>query len=1046
MRASPDPGSRSRQEAVLGLLQGLQSLDPLKQLFWSELNYDQVNRSLSRRGWAQATAGALADDPLLLAGQGDFHVVYARLHSDDRLHLVDERAVVNRLLRDHPYALFVFSDAGQRNWHFVNVKLVREAEDEANQDPKVRRLFRRISVGPYERLRTASERIATIDLESVERDLFGLSPLAIQRRHDEAFDVEKVTREFYRRYKTLYEKIADRVEGIGPRGATSASERRKQFAELLLNRLLFLYFVQKKGWLAADRGYLRNLFDQSVAQGRDFGDALYVLFEALDSERRVAGLPGRDLVPFLNGGLFDRDAWLNLLHTPRRDATGREVRSVQAARVPESLYRQLFDDLLDHYNFTVTEDTPLDQEVAVDPEMLGKVFEELINERHGQGAYYTPRHVVAFMCQQALQGYLGDALPGRMEAVRALVEDHELTNLTAREATLLAERIAQIAVCDPACGSGAYLVEMLRELVGIASCLLSSRLLNEPKSLYQHKVEVIERSLYGVDINPTAVEIARLRLWLSLAVEYEADGRLDTIPALPNLRYKIVVGDSLTGPAQPMPQLKLHDKLVHEITALKAEYLTCADHDRRNELEQAIERDAHDLAGFLGAGARDTAVAWPVEFAEVFRAGGFHVVLANPPYVRADDSEEMVEYRDHLRSLGMYETLYEKWDLFIPFIERGYQILRQDGYLVYIVSDAYCHAKYARRSQEWFLKNARVARLDFVSDVPIFEQGVRNVLICYQKRSAPEDTPARILHKEDFGDQTILSSVPQRNATHALYRPDSDQAGPKAPGETIPLYHVCYVTYGLRANSEDNLPSQFVTEDLMQDSADETHRPFVRGHEVERWVPRNLKYLEYGTRRAPRRFSRPTFPELWRVGEKLIAMRSPGSDPRTCYDSDDVLCDASTVAFVPWHLLKGVDNRSIAKTAVYRRWKDEDTPPREELETTSKRFRPKFLLAVLNSSWARQHLWAGRRSNIHLYPDDWKRLPIPTASAAQQIEIVRLVDRVLDLLRSHPGAENAESKLAELEAEIDRKVLALYGASPGDIASTSATAPDEEQP
>ena len=135
--------------AVLGLLQQLRGLDPLKELFWSHFNYERVNQPLSRRGWSEAAAKALTEDPLLLASgghDGAFHVIYARLRSD-RLLLTPERSVVSRLLQDHPYALFVFSNDGQDRWHFLNVKY-----DERRDR---RRLFRRITVGPEERLRTA---------------------------------------------------------------------------------------------------------------------------------------------------------------------------------------------------------------------------------------------------------------------------------------------------------------------------------------------------------------------------------------------------------------------------------------------------------------------------------------------------------------------------------------------------------------------------------------------------------------------------------------------------------------------------------------------------------------------------------------------------------------------------------------------------------------------------------------------------------------------------------------------------------------------------
>ena len=191
------------QQSVLDLLKNLRGLEPLKQLFWSELNYQRINQPLSRREWTDTAANALAEDPVLFAGGGEnnkFHVIYARLASD-RFSLGKERPVASRLLRDHPYALFVFSNSAQDRWHFINIKYETDTEK--------RRRFRRITVGPEERLRTASERLSFLDLSDIGGDLFGLSPLVIQERHDEAFDVEKVTKQFFDEYKVVFDDLQD---------------------------------------------------------------------------------------------------------------------------------------------------------------------------------------------------------------------------------------------------------------------------------------------------------------------------------------------------------------------------------------------------------------------------------------------------------------------------------------------------------------------------------------------------------------------------------------------------------------------------------------------------------------------------------------------------------------------------------------------------------------------------------------------------------------------------------------------------------------------
>src|SRR5205823_4895818 len=182
------------------------------------------------------------------AGGDDFHIIHARLVSD-RLPTGAERPVVSRLLQQHPYALFVFSNGQQNRWHFLNIKY--------DGDIHKRRIFRRITVGPDERLRTASERLTMLDLESISADASHVSPLAIQTRHDEAFDVEPVTREFFQQYGRIFETVEGQIEGI------KDAERKRLFAQRLFNRLMFVAFIQKKGWLKFGKSadYLAALWE-----------------------------------------------------------------------------------------------------------------------------------------------------------------------------------------------------------------------------------------------------------------------------------------------------------------------------------------------------------------------------------------------------------------------------------------------------------------------------------------------------------------------------------------------------------------------------------------------------------------------------------------------------------------------------------------------------------------------------------------------------------------------------------------------------------------
>jgi hypothetical protein len=217
---------------------------------------------------------------------------------------------------------------------------------------------------------------------------------------------------------------------------------------------------------------------------------------------------------------------------------------------------------------------------------------------------------------------------------------------------------------------------------------------------------------------------------------------------------------------------------------------------------------------------------------------------------------------------------------------------------------------------------------------------------------------------------------------------------------------------------------EFTTEELIRDIKDNIHpKPYCEGKHLGIWLPREIKWLEWGTKRAPHHFRRLSFPELLER-EKILVQRSPGPDPKCCFDEIGIHFTDSSVGFIPWHSLSGVRNNSLKKSA---RYADEtpsrpDLPQREGLEATSRRFAVKYLLGVMNSSAARDFLRANRRSNIHLYPDDWKNLPIPAITLARQQPIVALVDRILAAKAATPAAD-----ISPLETEIDRLVSALYG-------------------
>jgi hypothetical protein len=349
------PAVRIEIATTLEILEGFDGLPSLKKL-QAHLNLDPENAPISRRGWKEVNRDLLTADPVITAsiggGEGlfgpeqSFKVIYCRLKTED-LRLTDERAVVAELLPHYPYTLFVFSDARQKRFHFLNVK------DEP-QGQK-RHLFRRITVGNGERLRTAAEQFGKLDGD----ELRNLPLSRIQQRFDEAFDVGPVTKKFFAEYKRIFEMVKESIKGF--KADKTGEEARNLFTQRLFNRLMFIAFIQKKGWLKyqGDTDYLKAIWkahhlDTFANKGTFYGGRLQPLFflglNTGPSEVNLIGINGggqlRNLigdVPYLNGGLFEKDA---------------DDENIRIS-VPDAGLSEIINGLFEQFNFTITESTPL---------------------------------------------------------------------------------------------------------------------------------------------------------------------------------------------------------------------------------------------------------------------------------------------------------------------------------------------------------------------------------------------------------------------------------------------------------------------------------------------------------------------------------------------------------------------------------------------------------------------------------------------------------------------------------------------------------------
>jgi len=470
-------------------------------------------------------------------------------------------------------ALVAFVSPDPQDWRFSFVKMDYEIVEKEGGGVKAEQTFtpaRRFSflVGENEYSHTAQKQLIPILEKDSEKPSF--------QELEEGFSVEPVTERFYEEYRDRFLELKDELDKLVEKDDTIREDFKNHnvdtsdFAKKLMGQIVFLYFLQKKGWFGVARdgdwgsgpkNFLRELFEKKHATYSNFfNDILEPLFyEALATQRPDDYYSRFNCkIPFLNGGLFDPIQNYNWINTD--------------LLLPDTLFSNSDDtgilDVFDRYNFTIKENEPLEKEVAVDPEMLGKVFENLleVEDRKSKGTYYTPREIVHYMCQESLIQFLeteiGSSVPSKdiktfvRYGEQAIENDmyveeqdqetrrysYDIPESIRKNAEAIDEELASIRVCDPAVGSGAFLVGMMNEIVRKREVLTSYHPHVSKRNAYKFKLDAIHDSLYGVDIEPGAVEIAKLRLWLSLVVEEE---NIKRVHSLPNLDYKIMQGNSL---------------------------------------------------------------------------------------------------------------------------------------------------------------------------------------------------------------------------------------------------------------------------------------------------------------------------------------------------------------------------------------------------------------------------------------------------------------------------------------------------------------------
>lgn len=885
----------------------------------------------------------------------------------------------------------------------------------------------------------------------------------------------------------------------------------KYYTAILQN----LFFAMLNSPITPEGG--TELSERHFRNGRgDYDNNKLMRYESYFKDPQLFVDLANRTVPFLNGGLFDclDDKDKGIYY----DGFSDSEKSIKSLYLPDFLFfipetdvdlslwyndkkkkkakvRGLIQ-ILKRYNFTVEENTPFDQEVSLDPELLGKVFENLLasynpetktTARKQTGSFYTPREIVQYMVDESLVAHLkrtvGDELEEQYrQLMRYTDEEVPLTDAQRKQ---IMHSLYHCKVLDPACGSGAFPMGMLQQMVHILNRidpdneLWKEMMLNvaidktseayrmatpdERREMvadiersfdesinrpdYARKLYLIENCIYGVDIQPIAIQISKLRFFISLVVDQKAnDNPAENfgIRPLPNLEAKFVAANTLIG-------LDKKDATLFDSAEIKAKEneLKIAKHkifgaktvrtkrkyrqivsDLRLEIANMLE-----ICGAVGNAEAQQLVAWDMfdqnassPFFDpewMFNVKeGFDIVIGNPPYVDAKEQlkkEDLKLQREALSKNKRYKTLYQKWDLYIAFLEISIRYFcKENGICSMIVPYPISNQLYAKEMRKMIMNDYDLLEVVDLFDVKVFENATVTNCIPFVRKSHSEkevvishaDKSKNITHSysKSFGllihDQNTYVwnfTLEDRNANR---HSDMNVLG-----------DFCYISVGMVLNADERkAKGQFKKEDLISIIQDNIHcKKYIEGKDIDRYNIKRYRYLEWGTKRCPDELRRATFVELY-TNKKLL-INALGQLKASIDLNGEFYCEQKIRMALLWEDLKDVSNKSIDSSI-----KKYSTLNRIEMNHLSKQIDLRVILGILNSSYGTILLKDIRGGDINIGPEHLRNIPIAPATQEQQRPIINLVDTILAAKRTDPNADTTSE-----ERQIDRLVYHLYG-------------------
>ena len=1005
----------------------------------------------------------------------------------DRVMMERNRVNIQRLIRkvmenySSAFMLFHYENDTRWDWRFTFCHK-KGSQKEVTDSKRYTFLL-----GPGQSCRTAANNFNKL---YENRDTLDMSKI------EEAFSVEALTNEFFGKYKEEYDKFVEYITGkrYVKKGNkyveaiihephptlypcfSNNDKLVRDYVKKMLGRIVFLHFLQKKGWLgvpyneewgSGDRNFMLNLFKKATEKQKEnfLDEVLEGLFaEGLDCNRadksdlydtKVEGLRNCR-IPYLNGGLFERD-YLDEL----------------AVRFPAEYFDSLLT-MLSQYNFTIDENDPNDAEVGVDPEMLGRIFENLLEDNKDKGAFYTPKEIVQYMCRESLIAYLRtDQNEEDKETIRKFVTTHDAELLGDLKSDI-EQKLLDVKICDPAIGSGAFPMGLLRELFFCRSAIEPNIIENAANI----KRYIIQNNIYGVDIERGAVDIARLRFWLALIVDEK------TPEALPNLDFKIMQGNSLLeqyngvdlsnmtekkdGANQSISifenildfyRKNLRDKL--------AEYYSCPEHTKKVQLRKDIadivkqeltEQGIHVDFKDMDLSANSQFFLWHTWFHDVFSRPskeGFDIVIGNPPYVK--------EYVNRHAFDGFRETspyYIGKMDLWYGFACHGIDLLCQGGHLCLIAQNNWTTSTGAKKMRNKIVEDARVLQMLDFNTYMVFENAdIQTMIMLFEKNQtadnyefdyrimtegATEEDMFALFNKQICRNTYIIQKFSRTKFANKVFTFSESEVIFDKISENKVYLQDDEVAQGIvfpqdfldkkgAAKLEDRFPIGSGIFGLSYDEKNKLNltdneksiiKPYFSTEQIGRYytIPSNSKWMIYTDSSFKRANSMDNYPHIKTHLDQFIDVFTSDNKPYGLHR-----CRKEKF----FQGEKIISLRKCVERPCFS-YSDFDCYVSQTFfSIKTSRWNMKFLTGVLNSKlvafWLR-HKGKMQGANYQVDKVPLLGIPLPLIDLSLQQPIIDLVDEILTKKKL-----NTQADILDLENSIDRLIYNLYGLSEGDI-------------